>query len=143
VAGNADPGSSAVRVSSPADVERIRRDSRCLARRIGFAEEDAEAIVLAVSELATNLVRYAYDGELQVSIICQEGRAGIGIISRDAGPGIANVELALLDGYSTGSGLGSGLPAVRRLMDDFSLSTNSQGTCVEARKWVSGQSSSR
>jgi len=131
-----------VRISSQVDVERIRREARGLAASVGFGRADAEAIVLAVSELATNLVRYAPGGEVLVAPCAQDTGTGIAIYSRDGGPGIAHVELALRDGYSTGGGLGSGLPAVRRLMDDFSLTTGPEGTRIEARKWLSAPSPS-
>ena len=126
-----------------ADVERIRRETRRLAHRAGLGPEDAEATVLAVSELATNLVRYAQGGELGITAMTEDERRGIAIFSRDSGPGIGDVALALRDGFSTGGGLGSGLPAVRRLMDEFTLSTSPQGTCIEARKWASNRSPSR
>jgi serine/threonine-protein kinase RsbT len=126
-----------VRIASQTDVERIRREARGLAVSVGFGRDDAEAIVLAVSELATNLVRYAPGGEVLVAPCAQDTSAGIAICSRDGGPGITDVELALRDGYSTGGGLGSGLPAVRRLMDDFTLTTSPEGTRIEARKWLS------
>lgn len=118
------------------DVERVRREARGLAARAGFNQVDAESIALAVSELATNLLRFAPGGTILASI-CQ-GDAGRAIVieSRDSGPGIVDVELALQDGYSTGGGLGSGLPGVRRLMDDFALSTGPGGTHIEARKWL-------
>jgi serine/threonine-protein kinase RsbT len=102
-----------------------------------------EAIVLAVSELATNLVRYAPGGEVVVATCARDLGRGIAVSSCDGGPGIADVEQALRDGFSSGSGLGSGLPAVRRLMDDFTLTTSPAGTRIEARKWVSGPSPSR
>ena len=126
-----------MRIASQVDVERIRRETRVIATHAGFRREDAEAIVLAVSELATNLVRYTPGGQVLVRTVARDSGSGIAILSCDSGPGIADVELALQDGYSTGSGLGSGLPAVRRLMDDFSLSTGPAGTRIEARKWLS------
>jgi serine/threonine-protein kinase RsbT len=126
-----------MRITSQVDVERIRREARHLATSVGFGPADAEAIVLAVSELASNLVRYASGGEVLVAPCAQAAGAGIVIHSRDGGPGIADVELALRDGYSTGGGLGCGLPAVRRLMDDFTLTTSPAGTSIEARKWLS------
>jgi serine/threonine-protein kinase RsbT len=125
-----------VAISSQRDVERVRREARATATCIGFGREEAEAVALAVSELATNLVRYAPGGELLVTACSTGTRTGIAIESRDDGPGIADVALALQDGYSTGGGLGSGLPAVRRLMDDFALTTGPAGTRVEAHKWL-------
>jgi serine/threonine-protein kinase RsbT len=129
-----------VRIVSQADVEQIRREARVLATVVGFGRADAEAIVLAVSELATNLVRYAPGGEVVLMRCTEDAHTGIAIHSHDDGPGIADIELALRDGYSTSGGLGSGLPAVRRLMDGFTLTTGPAGTRVEARKWLSDPS---
>jgi serine/threonine-protein kinase RsbT len=123
-------------IALPRDVEQIRREVRGLATRVGFNRVDTESIALAVSELATNLVRFAPGGEIRVATCSGDAGQGIAIESRDSGPGIADVDLALQDGYSTGGGLGSGLPAVQRLMDDFSLSTGPAGTRIEARKWL-------
>lgn len=114
-----------------------------LASQIGFDRHDAGAIRLAVSELATNLVRYAPGGEMVVSVVSTENEVGILIQSRDSGPGIIDVGLALTDGYSTSGGLGGGLPGVRRLMDDFAITTSPLGTSIEARKWLSSPSPSR
>ena len=124
-------------------MERIRREARVLTTQVGFDRLGAEAILLAVSELATNLVRYAPGGELIVSIVSAANGVGILIQSSDPGPGIVDVELALRDGYSTSGGLGGGLPGVRRLMDDFTIFTSPSGTSIEARKWLPSPSPSR
>jgi serine/threonine-protein kinase RsbT len=131
------------RIVAEVDVERIRREARFLTSQLGFDRHDTEAILLAVSELATNLVRYAPGGELVVSIVLEANGVGILIQSSDPGPGIIDVELALRDGYSTSGGLGSGLPSVQRLMDDFTIVTSPSGTSIEARKWLPSQSPSR
>jgi serine/threonine-protein kinase RsbT len=131
------------RIVAEVDVERIRREARALATYAGFGRPDAEAILLAVSELATNLMRYAPGGELVVSIVSEANGAGILIQSSDPGPGIVDVELALRDGYSTSGGLGSGLPSVRRLMDDFTIVTGPSGTSIETHKWLPSPSPSR
>jgi serine/threonine-protein kinase RsbT len=131
------------RIIADVDVERIRREARTLARYAGFDRHDAEAILLAVSELATNLMRYAPGGELVVSVVSESNRVGILIQSSDPGPGIADVELALRDGYSTSDGLGSGLPGVCRLMDDLTIVSSPSGTFIEARKWLPAPSPSR
>jgi serine/threonine-protein kinase RsbT len=123
-------------IALPHDVERIRREARGLAARAGFNRVDAETVALAVSELAANLLRYAPGGEITVMTCSSATGRGIAIESRDNGPGIANVDLALQDGYSTSGGLGSGLPAVQRLMDDFALATGPTGTLIEAHKWL-------
>lgn len=127
-------------ITLPRDVERIRREARGQAARIGFNRVDAEVIALVVSELATNLLRFAPGGTILAKTCLGDTGKGIVIESRDCGPGITNVELALQDGYSTGGGLGSGLPAVRRLMDDFALTTGPAGTRIEARKWLNPRS---
>jgi serine/threonine-protein kinase RsbT len=127
-------------VAEPADVGRARRAVRALAAALGFGLEDTEAVALAVTELATNLVRYARLGEIALSRVeCPDAARGPGVQveSRDAGPGIADAARAMEDGFSTGGGLGSGLPAVRRLMDDFALTTDAAGTRIVARKWPS------
>jgi serine/threonine-protein kinase RsbT len=123
-------------VTSQADVDRVRREARSLARALSFPRDETEMVILAVVELATNLVRYGTSGSIALSPLLVEGRAGIQVESTDAGPGIADVELAMADGYSTGGGFGSGLPGVRRLMDDFSITTHPNGTRIVCRKWV-------
>jgi serine/threonine-protein kinase RsbT len=125
------------------DVERMRREARALATRAGFDRHGAEAILLAVLEVATNIVSYAPGGELVVSIVSGADRVGILIKSSDRGPGIKDVGLALRDGYSTSGGLGSGLPGVCRLMDDLTIVSSPSGTFIEARKWLPSPSSSR
>lgn len=131
-----DPRAFAIR--GPSDVERARRAARTLALSLGFSADSAEECVLAVSELATNLARYAQAGELRLSSVADcSGRPGFQVESRDRGPGIADLDLALTDGFSTGGGLGAGLPAARRLMDEFELNSSPNGTIVIARKWLS------
>jgi serine/threonine-protein kinase RsbT len=110
---------------------------------MGFDRHDAEAIVLAVSELGTNLVRYAPGGVILVSALSGSRGTGIRVASDDTGPGIADVERALQDDFSTGGGLGSGLPAVQRLMDTFSIITSAAGTSIDASKWLKRPSPSR
>jgi serine/threonine-protein kinase RsbT len=129
-------GEFSIAVASPWDVEQARRHTRLVARALGFREADAEAVILSVSELATNLVRYALEGRIVVRSVSDGARTGIVVESVGAGPGIPNVERALTDGFSTGNGLGSGLAGVRRLMDDFDISSGPGGTHISARKWL-------
>ena len=131
-------------VRSQQDVEHAQREARQLAAEVGFDAQDAEHVVLATIELATNLVRYAEQGELLLSIIAGDARgSGIELESRDLGPGIADVAQALEDGYSTGGGLGGGLAGVGRLMDESAIESAPGGTRVVARKWRTRRSSSR
>jgi serine/threonine-protein kinase RsbT len=123
-------------IRGSADVYRARRAARELAAGLGFSKSDAEQVALAVSELGTNLVRYARDGVIVLRPVKGTSRAGLEVESRDAGPGIGALDLALADGYSTGGGLGGGLPATRRLMDEFTMATAPTGTRIVVRKWT-------
>jgi serine/threonine-protein kinase RsbT len=119
-----------VPIAAPIDVDRARREGRALARACGLGRVDAERLVLAVSELATNLLRYARDGDITLTALDDATGGGIRVESRDRGPGIPDISRALEDGFSTSGGLGSGLPAVRRLLDAFEITSGPQGTRV-------------
>jgi serine/threonine-protein kinase RsbT len=114
-----------------------RQAARELAQRLGFSLVDQSRITTAVSELARNVVRYAAGGEALLRPLGPSDRGvGLEIVIRDAGPGIADLERALEDGFSTGSGLGMGLPGARRLMDELTIdSAPERGTTVTIRKW--------
>jgi serine/threonine-protein kinase RsbT len=122
-------------VQSQAQVEQFRRTARRLALDIGMSPESADELALLSSELGTNLTRYATGGQLQCRRI-DEGRSGIEVESRDDGPGIADVSAAMTDGSSSTGHLGGGLPAVRRLADDFEIRSSSAGTFITALKWL-------
>jgi serine/threonine-protein kinase RsbT len=109
------------------DVERARRETRDVASGLGFDAADSEMVVLAVSELATNITRYTGGGRIRVRPLVASDAVGIEVESRDDGPGIG--------GASNSSGLGLGLAGVRRLMDEFELSSAPSGTTVVCRKW--------
>jgi serine/threonine-protein kinase RsbT len=126
---------SLVPVARHVDVGRARRAARRLAYDLDFSVADAEAVALAVTELATNLVFYAVDGTITLAPIEGPQGAGIQVESQDRGPGIVNLGDALRDGASTGGGLGGGLPGVRRLMDSFEIATGPEGTRVVVKKW--------
>ena len=119
------------------------RDIAAVAR---FAERDMTAAATIVAELTRNILRYAGEGECSLRLDFLERRSRLSIVCRDKGPGIADVASALEDGFSTGSGLGIGLPGVRRLADEFLLETGAQGTRIEAilvRAQVAPKSSTR
>jgi len=126
-------------VRSRLDVDQARREARRLATKLGFDRGDAESVALAVSELAMNLHRYAVDGTIVLRVVQNGARRGLEVESLDAGPGIDDPALALQDGFSTGGGRGSGLPAARRLMDDFDLATGTAGTRIVVRKWLTSR----
>jgi serine/threonine-protein kinase RsbT len=119
------------------DIVAARQYGRALALESCFSMTDATIIATAISELVRNIVLYADTGELQVGKISNPERSGIVIIARDEGPVIADVERALMGGYSTSGGLGVGMSGVRALMDDFSIETEvDQGTTIVAKKWI-------
>jgi serine/threonine-protein kinase RsbT len=130
-------GETVVRIASAADIVTARQRGRELAAVLGFSRSDQTVIATAISELARNILEYATLGDIAVAGAQRGSRTGIVIVARDSGPGIPDVGQALLDGYSTGRGLGIGLPGVRRLMDEFEIvSETGKGTCVTARKWL-------
>jgi serine/threonine-protein kinase RsbT len=125
-----------VPIESETDVARARRAARALSQRIGLDRIAVEEVALAVTELATNLLRHAQSGELVLVEVEGPRGSGLQVESRDSGPGIRDLRPALEDGFSTRGGLGGGLPGVRRLMDDFSIESGRGGTTVVARKWA-------
>jgi serine/threonine-protein kinase RsbT len=132
-----NPDAVEIPVASRAGVEEVRRAARAMAAALGFAPVEAETVVLAAIELATNLHRYAQEGRIRLTPLAGAPGVGIEVTSRDRGPGIPDRGAALHEGFSTGGGRGSGLPAVRRLMDEFSVESGSDGTMITARKWRS------
>ena len=124
-------------IASSADIVNARQQGRTMAALIGFTGSDLTVIATAISELARNVVEYAGSGEILLAPAQKGQRVGILIVVRDQGPGIPDLVKALQDGYTTGKGLGLGLPGVRRLVDDFEIaSTVGAGTTVTARKWL-------
>ncbi|MBI3948311.1 MAG: anti-sigma regulatory factor [Armatimonadetes bacterium] len=119
------------------DVVTARQRGRALASELGFSRGDLALIATAISEVARNILEYAGHGEVTVATAQDGRRRGIMVVARDEGPGIADIALAMQDGYSTGKGLGVGLPGSRRLMDDFEIASEvGKGTTVTMRKWV-------
>jgi serine/threonine-protein kinase RsbT len=113
-----------------------RQAGRALATQGGFSGSALALIATAISEIARNIVLYAGQGEVLLAWVREGSREGIVVIARDNGPGIANLDRAMQDGYSTGKGLGLGLPGAKRLMDEFEIvSVVGKGTTVTMRKW--------
>ena len=126
-----------IAVSNHGDIVAARRAGRDLAAQSGFKPVDCAQIATAISELARNICLYAGSGRLHLRVLDDHGRRGIEIVAEDEGPGIADPELAMRDGYSTSRGLGLGLPGSKRLMDEFELTTAvGVGTTVRTRKWL-------
>ena len=129
---------SVIPIESDADVVTARQRAREMAGALELTSTDQTLLATAISEVARNITTYAGRGEVQLSVIKDDhGRSGIKVIARDEGPGIENLELALRDGYTSGGGLGLGLPGARRLVDDFSIETAlGQGTTVTLVMWA-------
>jgi RNA polymerase sigma factor (sigma-70 family) len=133
----ADEGVVRVPVSRDADVVTARQQGREAAARAGFSASTQTLIATAISEISRNIVKFAERGEVVVSLLSEDGRQGILIVARDVGPGIADPDEAMQDGYSTYHGLGLGLPGAKRLMDRFHLSSvPGEGTTVTMEKWL-------
>jgi serine/threonine-protein kinase RsbT len=125
-----------VEVSSDADLVAAREKGRELSARLGFSSIDLTLIVTAISEVARNILLYAEKGEILLRLE-DDGQRGIVVVARDEGPGIPDLELAMRDSYSTGNGLGLGLPGARRLMDEFAIESEiSKGTTIVMKKWA-------
>jgi serine/threonine-protein kinase RsbT len=128
-----------VRIESEGDIVTVRRMIRDTAKELGFGVTDVTRIVTAASELTRNIYLYAGCGEVRWEAVNSPGVRGIELVFEDRGPGIPDVELALEEGYTTGGGLGLGLPGAKRLMDEMAIETAvGEGTTITVRKWRRG-----
>lgn len=139
-----DSGEKVFRVSHRGEVLAVRHAARKEAEGLGFSAAGIAEIETAVAELATNLVKHAEGGgEVILRRLGNGGAAGLELVAKDQGPGIADLDKAMADGYSTAGSLGIGLPGVKRLMDEFSIQTGAgAGTEITARKWLERQTGS-
>lgn len=127
-----------VPINSERDIVLARQKGRALATELGFSVGNATLIATAISELARNIVSYAGNGEIVMRVVRDSDRTGITIVASDSGPGIADLTLALRDGFSTSGSLGIGLPGARRLMDEFDINSKpGRGTIIKVTKWKS------
>jgi serine/threonine-protein kinase RsbT len=123
-------------VQTQIDVARAALLAGRSCHALGFDAARSQMVATAVSELAGNIIKYADRGEVVVRGITRRGRKGVEVVVSDNGPGIADVEQALRDHFSTSGTLGLGLPGVKRLMDEFSIqSAPGRGTTVVVCKW--------
>jgi serine/threonine-protein kinase RsbT len=123
-------------VTTDQDVVRVRQLVRTVAVAVKLSLVDQTKVVTAASELARNTLVYGGGGTAEVTRVQNERRAGIRIVFADQGPGIADLDMALTDGYTTGGGLGLGLSGARRLVDEFEIHTEpGKGTTVTVVKW--------
>jgi serine/threonine-protein kinase RsbT len=130
------PASGEISIKTEGDIVAARRTVREAALSLGFRQTDVARIVTAASELARNVFRYAGEGVMKWCILERGEKVAIEVQFVDHGPGIANIDMALTDGYSTGGGLGMGLSGAKRLSDELEIdSVVGQGTTVTLRKW--------
>lgn len=124
-------------IRSGDDVVRVRQHVRTAAASVGLSLVDQTKLVTAASELARNTLIHGGGGVVRVEVVKSPiGRPGVKLAFADSGPGIASIELALKDGWSSGTGLGLGLSGSRRLVDEFELtSAPGAGTNVTVVKW--------
>ena len=128
--------SSALPVAVESDIVRVRQAVRALAVELKCSLVDQTKVVTAASELARNLLIYGGGGEVRLELVEEGVRRGVRAIFEDHGPGIPDVELALKDGYTSGSGMGLGLGGARRLVSDFEINSKAgEGTRVTITKW--------
>ncbi len=132
--------SERVAIRSSEDVVKVRQQTRVLAVAAGLGLVDQTKIITAASELARNVVDYGEEGEVRMEVIEEGGRRGVRLAFEDRGPGIPDIQAALKDGFTTGSGLGLGLGGSRRLVNEFSIESKvGVGTKVTIVRWKSSR----
>ena len=126
-------------IAANEDVVVVRQRARELSQRIGLSLLDTTKLVTAASELARNTLDYGGGGTVTLSSLQEAGRRGLRLLFEDQGPGIADINKALQDGYTTGGGLGLGLSGSRRLVNEFEITSQvGVGTRVTITRWRSG-----
>jgi serine/threonine-protein kinase RsbT len=131
-----DTGAQKLAISSDADVVRVRQAVRAFALQAGLSIVDQTKLVTAASELARNTLIHGKGGHATVELVREGIRTGVRAAFIDSGPGIPNLDLAMTEGYTSGGGLGLGLPGSRRLVDHFELETQpGNGTRITVTKW--------
>lgn len=123
-------------LTGEADIVASRQLVRKLTQQLGFSLVDQTKMITAASELSRNTVTYGGGGEMLWEVVEQGAKRGLQLRFRDDGPGIADLALALTDGWTSGKGMGLGLSGSRRLVHDFDIqSAVGAGTCVSVTRW--------
>jgi serine/threonine-protein kinase RsbT len=126
-----------VYISSESDLVNVRKTARQISSECGFGLTDVTRIVTAASELARNIYHFAGSGDMVWRIFETSTSVGIELCFLDKGPGIENIDKAMEMGYTTGKGLGLGLPGAKRLMGEMEIQSEvGKGTIVTVRKWL-------
>lgn len=132
-----DPNQGEFRITSENDIVMARKVVREAATALGFGLTDVTRIVTAASELTRNIYHYADTGVIRWRTLNHAAKVGLELIFEDDGPGIPDISKAMETGFTTGNGLGMGLPGAKRLMDELTInSTVGEGTTVVVRKWL-------
>lgn len=119
------------------DIVHARQAGREEAKELGFGQVDQARIATAISELARNIYLYAKTGSITIDTYLDSEKKGIIIIAEDNGPGIRDIRQAMEDGFTTSGGLGAGLPGVKRLMDEFDITSEiNVGTKITTHKFL-------
>ena len=128
-----------VALRTETDIVVVRKSVRESATRLGFGITDVTRIITAASELARNVFLYAGSGVVRCRVLNRSDKVGLELVVEDQGPGIADIEQAMQPGYTTGKGLGLGLPGAKRLMDEMEIESEvGKGTKVTVKKWRKG-----
>lgn len=128
-----------IRVFRETEVVLLRNRVKEYAVKIRMGLVNQTKLITATSELARNLLKYAGGGEVLLEIVTRGRENGVRLHFIDKGPGIADIDLAMRDGYSTGKSMGLGLPGTKRLVSEFSIeSEKGKGTTVMILKWANG-----
>jgi len=126
-----------LKIESEYDIVRARQAVRFYAKEMNMGVVDQTRVTTAVSELFRNMFQYAGGGEIIIEKGDFQARAALVVTCIDHGPGIEDIEQAMRDGYTSGSGMGYGLPGSKRLVDDFFIESRvGEGTTVRIVKWV-------
>jgi len=119
-----------IKINNGLDVIRARQAGREMAREIGFGSADQTRLATAISELTRNIIQYAGEGVCKISKISDQNKTGLFVLVEDKGPGIPDLENAMKDGFTTGKGLGAGLPGTKRLVTSFDIESQPGHTKV-------------
>ncbi|WP_202616979.1 anti-sigma regulatory factor [Arcticibacter tournemirensis] len=121
------------------DVVPFRNRVKEKAVKIKMGLVNQTKLITAASELVRNMLKYANGGEVLIEIVSKGRDTGVRLVFKDKGPGIADVSMAMKDGFSTGKSLGLGLPGAKRLVNEFDLKSDlGKGTTVSIIKWANG-----
>lgn len=130
------PGPEVLEIVANAGVVQARQVVRAFAQECRLSLVEQTKLITAASELARNTFVYGGGGTMTATVIEEHGRRGVRLVFADRGPGIPDVDLALTDGWTSGSGMGLGLSGSRRLVDEFVLDTTvGEGTTITITKW--------